>query len=274
MTAKTIEELATNAVKKSILTTDFLDQYISENDKEPSWDGNVYIYRDNKKKKKDLRGRVPVQIKGKKQDTMPSDGIYFPVNIVDMNNFLYDGGVFYFVVYVTSDGKKESIYYNTLTPVKLKNYLNNVGNQKSKTVKFYPFPQENNRKATIFLNFFLDCKKQVSFASHEILSIHDIKNMDGLTGITFSVTGYGYKQNDLHKALSENEVYVYANIKGSNVPIPTNLEPSSFHMQRTEECKVSINKRIYYTILSYNLYKQKVFIKIGKSLTFGLVSIT
>ena len=42
--SKAIETLSVNAVKNSIVTTDFLDQFIAENDKEPSWDGFVYMY--------------------------------------------------------------------------------------------------------------------------------------------------------------------------------------------------------------------------------------
>ncbi len=51
MDNKAIETLSVNAVKNSIVTSDFLDQFINDNDKEPFWDGTIYIY-DNKSKKK------------------------------------------------------------------------------------------------------------------------------------------------------------------------------------------------------------------------------
>jgi hypothetical protein len=190
MTPKVIEELATNAVKKSIITTGFLDQFISENDKEPTWDGYVYIYDDKKKKKNDLRGRVAVQIKGKQKNEMSTDEISFPVSTVDMKNFLYDGGAIYFVVYISSDGTKEKIYYTTLTPIKLKLYLTQAKSKDTKSLKFSSFPADPDRKATIFLNFYLDCKKQVSFATKEMLSLEELEKQDVLTGLTFSVTGY------------------------------------------------------------------------------------
>ena len=41
MDKKAIETLSVNAVKNSIVTSEFLDQYIADNDKEPSWDGAV-----------------------------------------------------------------------------------------------------------------------------------------------------------------------------------------------------------------------------------------
>lgn len=38
MDKKAIETLAVNAVRSSIVTSNFLDQFIQDNDKEPSWD--------------------------------------------------------------------------------------------------------------------------------------------------------------------------------------------------------------------------------------------
>lgn len=55
--SKAIETLSVNAVKNSIVTTDFLDQFIAENDKEPSWDGFVYMYSNKSKKKSNFKGK-------------------------------------------------------------------------------------------------------------------------------------------------------------------------------------------------------------------------
>lgn len=266
MTSKAIEELATNAVKRSIITTDFLDQFISENDKEPTWDGYVYIYNDKKKKKSDLSGRVAVQIKGKQKNEMPTDEISFPVSTTDMKNFLYDGGAIYFVVYISLDKTKETIYYATLSPVKLKLYLAQAKDQATKSIKFIPFPTDKNRKATIFLNFYIDCKKQVSFAPKEIFSIEELENQNVLTGINFSVTGYGYSPNDVHRALFENEVYFYANIKGSNVSVPLDMIPCSIQTEETELCTITVNDKEYYSFFTRIRSKEKLIIQIGKSL--------
>lgn len=280
MNSKAIEELATNAVKKSIITTDVLDQFISENDKEPTWDGYVYIYDNKKKRKSDLRGRVAVQIKGKLKDEMPKDEISFPVSTIDMKNFLYDGGAIYFVVYISSDGTKETIYYTALTPVKLKLHLAQAKGQGTKSLKFIPFPTGNNQKATFFLNFYLDCKKQASFATKEMLSLEELEKQDVLTGLTFSVTGYGYSQNDLHRALFENEVYLYANIKGSNAPVPIDLIPYNLQTQETEPCKIAVNDKVYYSSFSRIRSKDKVIVEIGESFKItmtksgGLVNIS
>ena len=91
--SKKIEILAVNAVKDSIVTTDFLDQYIAENDKEPSWDGFVYIYGDIRKTKDTLKGRMPVQVKGKECDDHSNKEISYSMSKADLVNYLNDSGI-------------------------------------------------------------------------------------------------------------------------------------------------------------------------------------
>lgn len=52
MDRKTIETLSVNAVRDSVVVSDFLDQFIADNDKEPTWDGFVYIYSTKAKRRK------------------------------------------------------------------------------------------------------------------------------------------------------------------------------------------------------------------------------
>ena len=61
---KAIEEKALNYFKSFIEDSKVISQYLDENDKEPCWDGHLYLYSDGKHDKKNLLGRVPVQIKG------------------------------------------------------------------------------------------------------------------------------------------------------------------------------------------------------------------
>ena len=107
MDKKAIETLSVNAVRDSIVTSDFLDQFIADNDKEPSWDGFVYIYEDNSKKKDKLKGRIPVQVKGKECDDFSRDEISYSMSIADLKNYLYDGGAILFVVYISKTGQKK-----------------------------------------------------------------------------------------------------------------------------------------------------------------------
>ena len=159
---KAIETLSVNAVKNSIVTSEFLDQFIADNDKEPSWDGFVYIYGDKSKKKSNLKGRMPVQVKGTECDDHSKETISFSMTTVDLRNYLYDGGCVLFVVYIGNCGLTNKIYYAELTPVKLRQLLedqkNRIINSPLERVSI-----DNNKKATIFLNCLQNCQKQASF---------------------------------------------------------------------------------------------------------------
>ena len=46
------EKIATSALTTCIAETDFLEPWINEGDKEPSWDGAIYAYSDKNHAKK------------------------------------------------------------------------------------------------------------------------------------------------------------------------------------------------------------------------------
>ena len=60
-----IEKLATSAVESSIEKTDRLSSFINSGDKEPCWDGNIYIHEEKNHTKKNIK-KVATQVKGKK----------------------------------------------------------------------------------------------------------------------------------------------------------------------------------------------------------------
>lgn len=59
-----LEKIATSAIVLSISKTDTLSGFINNGDKEPCWDGNIYIHEDSKHSKKNIK-RIPTQVKGK-----------------------------------------------------------------------------------------------------------------------------------------------------------------------------------------------------------------
>lgn len=96
---KRIEESATTALKAALLRCPILESYIDSNDKTPSWDGTVFVYKSEKTKKEDLAGRVPIQIKGTEK-VIVSDTATFSCSIADLNNYYKDGGCIFFLISV------------------------------------------------------------------------------------------------------------------------------------------------------------------------------
>ena len=242
---KAIETLSVNAVKNSIVTSEFLDQFIADNDKEPSWDGFVYIYGDKSKKKSNLKGRMPVQVKGTECDDHSKETISFSMTTVDLRNYLYDGGCVLFVVYIGNCGLTNKIYYAELTPVKLRQLLEEAEEQDTKTVHLKEFPSDNNKKATIFLNCLQNCQKQASFKEGKLLSLEELEEQGVLENIVIPFFGVGY--TDPQMALIKNEVYLYAKIKGSSIPQPLDIIPQDVHTQQVMDALITIDDRLFYT---------------------------
>lgn len=251
MDPKAIETLAVNAVRDSVVVSDFLDQFIADNDKEPTWDGFVYIYSDKSKKKEKLKGRLPVQIKGMENDDFSKEEISFPVSTVDLNNYLCDGGAVFFVVYIGNNGASRQIYYAALPPIKLKIYLADAKEQKSKSIKLKKFPTDPNEKATIFLQCLEDCQKQASFADAPLLSLEELEHQGVLEGISIPVSTVG--GTDPKTALLKNEVYIYAKVKGSAIPQPIEVIPQEMTTHETLNAHVSIGDRLFYSTV--NVFK-------------------
>lgn len=54
-----LEMHSVNHLEMDLIDTDYLNPFISKGDKEPSWDGFVYIHSNKEYKKKDI-GKVPI----------------------------------------------------------------------------------------------------------------------------------------------------------------------------------------------------------------------
>ena len=265
MDRKAIETLSVNAVRDSVVVSDFLDQFIADNDKEPTWDGFVYIYSDKSKKKKKLKGRLPVQIKGTEKDDFSKEEISFPVSTTDLNNYLYDGGVVFFVVYIGHNGLTRQIYYAELPPIKLRVYLADAKEQKSKSIKLKKFPTDPNEKAMIFFQCLENCQKQASFSSAQLLSLEELESQGVLEGITVPVSTVG--GIDPKTALLKNEVYIYAKIKGSAIPQPIEAIPQKLTTQETRDAQVSVGDRLFYSTVRVVQDAETITTIFGESLS-------
>lgn len=260
-----IETLSINAVKNSIVMCEYLSQFINDNDKEPSWDGAVYIYGDKNKTKDKLKGRMPVQVKGTECSDFSKDEISFQMSTVDLKNYLYDGGCILFVVYIGNGGLTNKIYYAELTPIKLRQLLSEAKEQDSKVVHLTPFPCDNNKKTTIFLNCLQNCQKQASFKEGKLLSLKELEEQGLLENIVIPFSGVGIK--DPQVALVSNEIYMYAKVKGSSIPQPLDMVPKDIHTHQIVDATISIEDRTFYTSYSIIKSSDKIVLRCGESLT-------
>lgn len=164
---KKIEEMAVRAVEESVEKVDRLESNIPRNDKSPSWDGEIFIHKENDITKKDII-RIPVQVKGRMCERFPKKYSY-SIKVNDLKNYLMDGGCILFVVYIDKNNiDTRKIYYAVLTPIGIKEILTEAKGQITKAVELRKFPKDNKQKLNIFLNCHSNSQKQYSFIKNKL----------------------------------------------------------------------------------------------------------
>ncbi len=264
LSKKAIETLSVDAVRNSVATSEYLDQYIPDNDKEPFWDGGIYIYKNKDHNNDNFKGRLPVQVKGKVCDDFSRNEISYPIKTADLRAFLNDGGGIFFVVYVGSQGLRTKIYYLELTPIRIRFILRDAKTQQQKSVKLRAFPTDNDKKATVVMNCLQNCKKQSSFSDAQLFTLEELNAKGVLESLTVSLSGVGI-QKDPQMALINSDMYIYANIKGSSIPQPLEMLPHDIHTHEEHDASVTINGKEYYNKIRIIKNAESIKYCIGQS---------
>lgn len=265
MNNNAIETLSVSAVKDSIVKSSYLEEFIEAKDKGPSWDGYICVYKTAKHTKENLVGRVHTQVKGAGDTSSKFNKINqtFPMSRVDLKNYLYGGGIILFVVDIDARYNK-TIYYEALTPIKLKNILEEGKNKVYENIKLKHFPENDNSKVNIFFNFLTDAKKQNSFVDRKLYSLEELQKNGVLESVSFSISGMGINKQNIYKELAKQEVYMYANIKGIDIPQPLGL-PGQVEVGFSKPVIVSSNGKEFYSKCQFITTKDSYIVEIGSS---------
>jgi hypothetical protein len=125
--SRRIEKRGILKLKECLTRSEYLMPVINEDEKIPSWDGYIELYNNNNSnyKKADII-RIPVQVKSHMGTDISQENVSENIKKSDLINYSNDGGAILFVV-VMKDYDAHRIYYDTLTPLKLKRYIKIMG---------------------------------------------------------------------------------------------------------------------------------------------------
>lgn len=263
------EMLAVSFVNIAISKTDYLIPHINSNDKEPSWDGDIEVYRisGNNHAKKDLLLKVPVQIKGHKENDLSQKNISYPVEYADMQNYLAIGGTVFIVVYVDEEGENNQIYYKSFLPFDLKKILNECKEgQKTKNLLFQKFPQSKRQIAELFLNFANNMKRQRPAITCNAVTLEEIMKSGTMPEITFGYTNVSGNNDNVLNHLFENDIYLYAKL-------PYGLELPVDHLPPLDSAKTTITANVHIGDKYFYDYYEIVYKKDVTELHFGKSSV-
>ena len=245
-----IEFEAVGAVREVLNRTNYLESFIDENDKTPVWDGSILVYGDSKipHSKTSLRGRVPVQVKGRLIDTLPVKEIKFAVNLDDLRGFNSEGGAIFFVVYMTKDYTKK-IYYSNLLTIDIERFLQRSSKQKQVSISFSPFPDDKGVIMSIFLSFLANRKRQMGTVDTKKLYMDQWDDLEGesmLGTLTIPIITYNDPDRLPFELATSIPQYVYTSPKDfEHILIPVE-RMESMAIGYIEIGTIKIDDIIYY----------------------------
>ena len=249
MNSRQIEQIAVGAVKDIFLKNGLFNPCISENDREPIWDGFIYLQSKNQ-----TTIRIAVQVKGKTIKHIPNTPSY-QIRITDLHAYKRDGGILFFVVYITKTGN--FVYLAKLAPIDLRRYIQKANNQNKVSIRLSPVNPGFASLENDLRDFHRDCKKQISFTDKKILSIEEASKHG--YKITATVSGCKTKEEALSKLINQ-PVYLYAETgdNGITTEYPIGEQQYSVYGGTHVIENVKVAGKVYYT--EYDIYKNNYMV--------------
>lgn len=177
MNASKKESIAITAIVNEVNLFDNLEEELKKRDKIPVWDGDLYLYKKDSTKKKDIVGRIPVQVKGKdgkEKNCKEKKNAYYDVEIVDIENYKKDKkGTIFFIVEVFPD-RSTKIYYKIFDLETIDTIL--AVTQKGKKTKRIEFEElEKNQLVSICIEFMEKLKIYQTITPIQDIVVYDKK---------------------------------------------------------------------------------------------------
>lgn len=265
-----IEQWGIDAVGVALSHTDTLCRYFKENDKTPLRDGSVIIYKGKNRSKQNIIGEVNIQLKGKlaTEEKLKKENISYSVEINDLIKYKEISGVIYFVTLINRhEPRQYVVFYETLTPRKIRNYIKSKEQQKTCKINLKRLPQGKHEIQTIFLSFFEESK----LGDVDPISLDELSSIKDNIKISASVTQFlpeGSKPSPIDVLLN-NELLWTAKIPNHPIPIPIDLGTRTELTLILKEGLPSIlvNGERYDNYLSITRNKNSTVYKFGQSTT-------
>lgn len=216
-----IEKSAILALKKIICLHGKMNELLNEDDKEPSWDGDIFVYSSEDLKVENIIYKIPTQVKGKNdENSLKKSGITYPVEYKNLRNYFNNGGVCYFVIIISDDGEKANIFYSALTPIKLQALLKGTEKKRPDQTKNIPLRRlKNNDKNELYrilLQFGHDSGEQgTKELIRKSISLKNIKKIDSIRATAFASEGESIIQK-----VATGEACLFGHLKEADIWVP------------------------------------------------------
>ena len=266
---KVIEEKALNHFKTFIEDSKVISQYLDDNDKEPCWDGHLYLYADGIRDKEHLQGRVPVQIKGTEVGHFVTKKWKFKLEKADLKAYLEEP-TFFIVCQVKKNSKERMLFFRELLPDLVNKLLRDMGKNATRMTLFHPLTEDLKEFEDQLMVFLSNSKKMISFAHSKLLSMEEALKK-GIKDFSFIAPSKYADRLQLMKYLSTHSSYIYAKIsKELDIDMPLSNGPGRFIFQRDDDGEVRVGDKVYFKGYHNEIKDGRIFIKIGNVMTINM----
>lgn len=266
---KAIEEKALNHFKSFIEDSKVISQFIADNDKEPCWDGHLYLYADGIRDKEHLQGRVPIQIKGTEVGRFVTKKWKFKLEKADLKAYLEEP-TFFIVCQVKKDSKERMLFFRELLPDLVNKLLRDMGKNATRMTLFHPLTEDLKEFEDQLMVFLSNSKKMISFAHSKLLSMEEALKK-GIKDFSFIAPSKYTDRLQLMKYLSTHSSYIYAKIsKDLDVDMPLSNGPGRFIFQREDDSEVRVGDKVYFKGYHNEIKDGRIIIKIGNVMTINM----
>lgn len=267
-----IESLAVGYLKTLFSKIGCLRAVINDNDKEPIWDGSIYVYDYNTKYRsnEDFKGRIPIQVKGHVEKEIYLNNSKIPsykFEIINLKNYLNDGGVLFFVVTFDENGENEKVFYKRLLPFDLKRILKQAKGNKTKMLHLEYLPNDKIKIINLLLNYINDSKRQGSIIECDYVDLERLMNDKKNLELTFGYTALGTPDEDTFDYMFSNGMYIYAKLD-PGVFVPVEYADKVEQIAFVKDLEVKVGDKIFYEKAKIAFLPEKnIEIKVSKSIT-------
>ena len=267
---KKIESLGVSHLATFINKNDYLQTYLDQNDKTPSWDGTIHVLKNPTDRKEDIIGVVPVQVKSTQKSEIPLNN--FRLTLSDLELYLRTGGVVLFVVSLDNSYELKGIYYKSLPPLTIKRLLKNSKSKKSKIkeqinktvlVNIHPLPAE--KVYAELLDFIRTSDRQRSFINKKLVSLSELpKNK------VIKFYHQGKNPVDIFNYQEEHDIFPYLEDAENGAIIPVDSTIKVVEIFEETDLIFTIGETfIFDDIKRHRFPDGRVELRIGSGFTFS-----
>ena len=260
--SKAIEQKAIIEVMRYFEDSRTVATYLNDNDKEPFYDGSLYLYRGLRRDNPHYIGRVAVQVKGEYLGEF-KDGIYsYPVEMDAIRAYLHEG-IAYFVVQEVK--RKKRIFYRLLTPIELRSIIDEKGEQGTYSIRLRRARDKDVKDIEAeLIQFERDCNRQVSFVDNKPIEFEDLEKMK-IHQFSIDVTVKSKRVN-IFQAITEKPLFIYANVH-DDLKVPIGTGRASIALIKDVNLPVVVNGKTFFDHYRSKMENGKQTIIVGDCFT-------